>query len=174
MRSLVLVLAAGTAHASPPAILPPLEIGYGKAAVSTAQDSYTATEVTVGLSWASLVPYSASVDIGLGWLGSYGHDDMHDASGVYASFAMRCAERPHVRAWFGVRGELLYTEERGVLGLAARGSLELWRGVEWFDRGGGFAGALGLTVFVEAIAREGQTRAVVAGIGGRLPMFAAR
>ncbi|MBA3464141.1 MAG: hypothetical protein H0T46_29570 [Deltaproteobacteria bacterium] len=174
MRSLLLLLVAGIAHASPPAILPPVEIGVGKAAIATAHDSYTATEITVGLSWASLVPYSTAVDIGLGWLGSYSADNMHDASGVYASFAMRCAERSHVRAWFGVRGELLYTEERGVLGLAARGSLELWRGVEWFDQGGGVGGSLGLTVFVDAIVREGQTRAVVAGIGGRLPMFAAK
>lgn len=174
MRALLLLLLAGAAHASPPAILPPLEIGVGKAAVATAHDSYTATQVTVGLSWASLVPARTPVDIGLGWLGSYGPGDMHHASGVYASFAMRCAERPHVRAWFGVRGELLYTEERGLLGLAARGSLELWRGVEWFDRGSGVGGSFGLTVFVEAIAREGQTRAVVAGFGGRLPMFAAK
>ena len=173
------------AHAVP-GILPPVEITVGEAAVQSAHDAYTATQVTVALSWASLSPVVTPVDFGVGWIGSYAPDvpasspgmprRSRDAAGPFVMFALRAAAGAHWRAWLGARGELLYGDERGLLGASAHGAIELWHGVGVSASDGGLIGALGLSVFVDASVREdpagGYARVLAAGFGGRLPLIA--
>ncbi len=194
--SLAPALIAGRAHASGGA-LPPLEIEVGSSAISTHGGAdVAATEVLVGLSFASLYPKPTPVDVSLGWMGSFvpGDDDpvvgspaserattgrkVEDASGAFLALDLRAAEGRHWRAWLGGRAELLATEDVGVLGGFGRASIELWHPVATGDGGGGIIGAVALSAWMELGARERPDRSLArvasAGIGIRLPLIAAR
>lgn len=190
-------LVAGRAHASGGA-LPPLEVEVGQSAISThAGPDVAATEILVGLSFASLYPKPTPVDVSVGWMGSFvpGDDDISDpptngrgsvtsgptpadASGAFVAIDLRAAQGRHWRAWLGGRGELLATEDVGVLGGFGRASIELWHPVAAGGGGGGIIGTIALSAWMEVGARERPDRSLArvasAGIGLRLPLVVAR
>lgn len=193
--SIVTVLAiGGPAHAGG-AFLPPLEVDLGQAWLAALDGgAIRATEVLVGLSWASVVPHSTPVDFRVGWHGSFVGDpaegspaliarrltdpmDVQTASGAFVELDVRTLAGDHWRTWLGLRGELLGTQGVGVLGGAGRLTAELWHPVRIGGRGGGIIGSVALELWAEIGVRERVDRSlasgVASGIGLRMPLVVA-
>jgi hypothetical protein len=175
------------------AFLPPLELEVGRASIDTPEGGgVLATQMMVGISWASVYPKRTAVDFSIGWMGSFVEDadpsmsierrieveNVDDASGVFMDFGWRAAQGTHWRAWIGGRGELLYTDETGVLGAFGRVSTELWAPVAISGSGGGMIGTFAISAWAEVGARERPDRSVgqvvAVGVGIRLPLVGVR
>ncbi|MBK9036700.1 MAG: hypothetical protein IPL61_36525 [Myxococcales bacterium] len=186
----LIALAPATAHASGGA-LPPLELELGQASIATPQGEVAATEVLVGLSFASLYPRPTPIDVSVGWVGTFvpapataeaarmtSTAPPADTSGGFLALEARAAEGAHWRAWIGGRAELLSTEDTRALGAFGRVSVELWRPVVATGNGGGIVGTLAIAAWAEIGMRErvggGLGSVVAGGLGVRLPLVAAR
>ncbi len=192
---LPVAVAVGPAHAGG-AVMPPLEIELGRSAIAVGDGTDAgATAMLLGVSLASAYPSRLRVDVSAGWVGSFVADPApgatartgandepawrpHDASGAFVALELRAAEGPHWRAWLGGRGELLGTEDVGVLGGFGRASIELWRPVAAGGGGGVVLGTVALAAWMEVGVRERPDRSLAriasAGLGLRVPLMAAR
>ena len=196
MRVLVLIFLC-TIHAQRAdaggAFLPPLELEYGAIGFANRdRPPERATQLLVGISWASLQPKPTRFDASVGILATFAISERPPAlargattesttvgaAGAFLDMAVRIHQRRHVRAWVGGRVELLGNNGRNVLGSAARTSIELWRpAVVKMGRGGGIMGALAVSLWTEVGLRERTDRPAsptfAAGLGVRLPFFIA-
>ncbi len=189
-------IAASPAHARG-GFLPPLEVQYGGTVTGApGGDTTFASQLLVGLSWASLYPKPTPVDISAGVIADFGlepastmptssartstHPDGDDPSttriGGYLHVARAIESQKHFRVWLGTRGELMSTNGVGVLGGALRTSVELWSGTTVGGHNGGIMGTVALAVWAEVGVREQADRSVAsfagAGLGIRLPLVA--
>lgn len=169
---------------------PPLEVELGRSAIATrGGPDVGATELLVGMSFASLYPKPTPVDVSLGWVASFvpaidepvvgpSMDRPANAGGAFVAVDWRAVEGKHWRGWLGGRGELMATEDVGVLGGFGRASIELWHPVMAGGGGGGIMGAVALSAWMEVGVRERPDRSLArvasAGIGLRLPLVAGR
>lgn len=175
--------------------LPPLEIEVGGAAISTREgDRVPATQLLVGISWASVYPRPTPVDVSLGVISTFAMEPARApvavarmsgqptapsvaATGGFLDLAVKVDAGRHWRTWAGFRGELMGNDGVGVLGGAARVSAELWAPVSLTGRGGGILGAIALAGWAELGVRERPDRSVAtviaAGVGFRLPLVVA-
>jgi hypothetical protein len=76
------VLGPAPAHASRGGLLPPLELELGTAVMEVRGGHVTATQVAVGLSWASLWPKPTPVDVSIGVIGTFTPADAPAAAGT--------------------------------------------------------------------------------------------
>lgn len=190
LATLALAALVRPAHAGG-AFLPPIELELGESAIATPEGDVRATEILVGLSFASIYPRATRWDVSLGWMGAFVDDDepapaarivdevrptLTDAHGAFVAVDVRAARGRHWRAWLGGRAELLDAGDTGVLGAVGRGSIELWRPVTAATQGGVVMGTVALTAWMELGARErpdrGLGRVVSAGLGLRMPLVA--
>jgi hypothetical protein len=188
----VLCGTAGVASAGRGAFIPPVRIELGHAVTGTREGPpLEATQLAVGLSWASLYPKPTPVDFGVGFIATFAPepdtvakarevgpvDDDHDAAGAYVDLAVRGAAGRHWRTWVGARGELMDQGEVSTLGAAARASIELWTGAMGIERGGAIIGTVAVSAWAETGLREqvrgGAASFVAAGLGMRLPLIVA-
>lgn len=186
------LLASAPAHAGG-GFLPPLEIELGGVVLGDHGGGETAaTQLLVGISWASLYPKPTPVDVSLGVITTYtpaptsptvARTTMEparpsaDAVGGFLDLALKIDSRPHLRTWLGGRGELMGNDGVGVLGAAMRMSVELWAPAVLTGNGGGIMGTVALSAWAELGVRERSDRSVSsfagAGLGVRLPMVLA-
>lgn len=178
----IVLLGASRAYAGVPALLPPLEIELGGAAISTEDGrAIGATQLLVGISWASLCPEPTRLDASIGVIAIWPTEvegSPTSATGGFLDLAARVFERRHVRGWLGGRGELMSADGAGVLGGALRGSLEVWAPTVAVGRGAGILGTVAVAVWAELGVRERADRSLAstaaAGIGVRLPFVAVK
>lgn len=187
-----------TAHAGHGAVfVPPLEVELGHAVIGAPQGgTMEATQLMIGVSWASLFPRDTPVDFSVGVIcnifpepdaagalarGAAPAAERRVDSGGFIDVAVRTARGRHWRMWAGGRGELIDLGEASMLGAAARASMELWLPAVGGDSsGGGFAAVLGtvaLSAWAEAGVREqlrgGAASFVASGLGMRIPLMVA-
>jgi len=189
-----LVLAAPRSADARGGFLPPLEVQYGGTVTGApGGDTTFASQLLVGLSWASLYPNPTPVDISAGVIANFElESDAMPVSarsttptqdppstttvGGYLHVARTLESQKHFRVWLGTRGELMSSNGVGVLGGALRTSVELWSGTTMGGHGGGIMGTVALAVWAEVGVREQSDRSVAsfagAGLGIRLPLVA--
>lgn len=177
-------------------IIPPMEVELGHSVTGTADGgSLEATQLMVGVSWASLWPRDTPVDLSIGLIvNTYaapasvvqarGVESVEPASdtdaGTYVDVAVRMARGRHWRTWVGARGEVIDQGEQNALGVAARASMELWApALAGESDGNGFAAVVGtvaLSAWAEIGLREqprGAASFTAAGLGVRVPFLIA-
>lgn len=195
----VVAITTGNAAAKPGAIIvPPAEVDIGAGTPVGDVVVGPATEVRVGMHWASLYWKPTPLDIGIGYVGSYRdvapayterswqvEDHTFKLHGLYFNAAYAIETHRHWRTWLGARVEGMSGSYGGhsynVIGGAIRLAAELYSaGVG----GGGdshavgfFAGSFALGVYVEGTRRSlpaelGPT-GVGAGLTMRIPFIAA-
>ena len=176
--------------------LPPLEIELGGVVIEAPDgDRVTATQLLVGISWASLYPRPTPIDVSLGMIVTVPSAPERatavaarrveaepppgtSATGGFVALDLRVDAGRHWRAWVGGRGELMASDGARVLGAAARVSAELWAPVLVGSFGAGLAGTFAVIGWAELGVRErpdgGVANLVAAGVGIRLPLLIAR
>ncbi len=182
-----------SAHAGRGAFIPPMEIELGHA-VTGAPDGgqIEATQLMVGISWASLYPRPTPIDVSVGFISTFspadddpmatarvtGPEEPDDvAAGGYIDVAVRGAAGRHWRTWIGGRGEIMDHGRISALGGAARASIEIWTGTSSSERGALLCGTVALSAWAESGVREqpngGAATFVAAGMGMRVPLLIA-
>jgi hypothetical protein len=196
----VVGVTSGAAAASPGAIfIPPAEVDVGAASPIGAGVVTSSTEVRVGVHSASLYWKPTSIDIGIGYAGSYREVASSYAAraneysnttltlhGLYFNAAYAIESHRHWRTWLGARVEGLSGsyggESYNVIGTALRLSAELYSagvgGAGDSRAVGFFAGTFALGVYVEGIKRfnlpaELGPNGLGAGLSMRIPFIAA-
>jgi hypothetical protein len=183
---------AGVAHAGRGAFIPPMEIELGHAVTGAPDGGRTeATQLLVGISWASLYPKATPIDVSVGFISTITAVDVpmatarvtgpeepsEVAAGGYIDVAVRGAAGRHWRTWIGGRGELMDRGRISALGAAARASIEIWAGTATSDRNAFLCGTVALSAWAESGVREqphgGAATFVAAGMGMRLPLLIA-
>lgn len=196
MRAAVLVFVlatTSTAHAGGAFLIPPIEVAMGaNAPVGLGVITSTATELQIGVHWASLAWKPTRFDIGVGYTGSQrdflrGHaiergfapNATFSLHGGYLHLATTIAGQRHWRTWIAARGELLRGDdgmrELSALGGALRIATELYASGAAGDRNVFGIGTLAIGLYVEASYRDvphelGAT-GLVTGISARIPFL---
>lgn len=196
----VVGVTSGAAAASPGAIfIPPAEVDLGAASPIGAGVVTSSTELRVGVHSASLYWKPTSIDIGIGYAGSYREVAQSYATraneysnttlalhGLYFNAAYAIESHRHWRTWLGARIEGLSGsyggESYNVIGTALRLSAELYSagvgGAGDSRAVGFFAGTFALGVYVEGIKRfnlpaDLGPNGLGAGLSMRIPFIAA-
>ena len=195
---LVVVAVTTSSAAAKPGVIfiPPAEVDLGADTPIGDVIVGTATEVRAGMHWASLYWRPTSLDIGIGYVGSYRsvapplstrglEDHTFKLHGLYFNAAYAIETHTHWRTWLGVRIEGMSGHYDGrrydVIGVALRLAAELYS--TGTGAGGGndvvgfFAGSFAVGVYVEGTHRtlpeELGATGVGAGVTMRIPFIAA-
>lgn len=168
--------------------VPPLELSLGRAMSGAPDGPGATTQLTVGLSWASLYPKPTPVDVQIGVVvttvpvrgerllaRASEPVDTECLAGGYVLVAARGAAGRHWRTWMAARGELVDLGDDPGLGAAARASIELWVGDTHRDEHVHGIGVGAISAWAELGVREqpadGVATFVAAGLGFRLPLM---
>lgn len=190
----VLITLSGTAHAGG-GFLPPMRVDLGAAFSESEHD--VGGQIVAGIHWASLYPKKTYLDVGLGVVStSFGGPEdpptMHTSArprerdplsiiAGYVEVATRPSGNGWWRTWVGTRVEAGQAsrdgDDQGMVGVAVRGSAELWLGTAASGSGGGIFGVAALGVYGEMSARRFEDDAndlgASFGFSFRLPLVAA-
>lgn len=183
---------AGSAEAGRGGVfVPPVEVELGHAVTADADGGQNeATQLLVGLSWASLYPKPTPIDFSVGFISTFRPADdtmatarvvepeeIESTVGGYIDVAVRGAAGKHWRTWVGARGELMDHGRVSALGGAARASVEIWTGTAAGGNNALILGTVALSAWAETGLREqpygGAASFVAAGLGMRLPLIVA-
>jgi hypothetical protein len=181
-------------------IVPPLEIEVGRASIESVNGgTESATQVLLGLSWASLWPHRTPIDLSVGFVSvspdarpvaPLKADPAPDRAiarvvedtesteskvGGFVALDVRAFEGPYWRMWVGARSETFRVDGTTTRGGFGRVSTELW--IPTVESGGSafIVGTFAVTAWAELGLRErgdGSLSSVVAaGLGLRLPFM---
>lgn len=189
--AVVLAGTASSAAAGRGAFIPPMEVELGHAVTGARGGRQVeATQLLVGLSWASLYPKPTPVDVSVGVISMFrssdettatarvvGAEEDESAVGGYIDVAVRGAAGKYWRTWIGARGELIDHGRVSRVGGAARASIEVWAGTAAGGHDALILGTVALSAWAETGLREqpfgGSASFVAAGLGMRLPLIVA-
>ncbi len=183
---------AGRAEAGGAAFVPPLRVDVGSDVMSGADGAHVASDLSLGLHWASLHPGEPSYDIGVGIMTRLQQDPTAaparhgmaetpsiGAMGGYLEVAKRVAGGRHWRAWLGARGDVSRADVDGktvtMLGVAGRLTTELFAGVAGGSSNSLVLGTFAVGLYVEAAMRglpdDTTGHGVGCGLSARLPLI---
>lgn len=192
----VVLITAGTAHAGG-GFVPPMRVDLGAAFSETEHD--VGGQVVAGIHWASLYPKKTYLDVGIGIVSaSFGGPEdppaptpnarpapVRDPLSIIAGY-VEVATRPSGngwwRTWVGTRVEAGQAakdgDAQGMVGVAVRGSAELWIGGASSGGGGGMIGVAALGVYAELSGRrlsddDRNDLGASVGVSFRVPLIAA-
>lgn len=182
---------AGRAHAGA-GFIPPLRVDVGSDVMSGPEGAQVASDLSLGIHWASLHPGEPSFDVGIGMMTRLQQDQSAPmarhasaepapyvgAMGGYLELAKRIAGGRHWRAWLGARGDVSRADVAGrtvtMLGAAGRITTELFTGVVGSSSRALVLGTFAVGLYVEAAVREQPDdttgHGVGCGLSARLPL----
>jgi len=197
----VMALCSAAAAKGGAMALPPMEVDVGATTpVEGGQAVGPATDLLIGVHWASLFWHPTNYEVGFGYVGSYrplkpGYRQLAERAvqptdedrlmlhGGYMTLGRTLISQPHFRTWVELRGELMrgHTPDRSfsAIGGAVRFAAEM------FSSGSGgasdhnsivlFAGTFALGVYIEAshrdLASELGPTGVTTGVTVRIPFL---